>query len=109
MSGWSQLHSEVAGGGDARSPVAVERPRARAPRGAELVRLRLPDRTGSLAAVTGHLASHGVDVLRLDVVDRGPGGAVDDFLLSGGEIDAALASLDRQGDPARAPCRRRPP
>ena len=27
MSGSSQLHSEVAGGGDARSPVAVERPR----------------------------------------------------------------------------------
>jgi hypothetical protein len=93
MSGWSQLHSDVAGGGDARSPVAVERPRARAPRGAELVRLRLPDRTGSLAAVTGHLASHGVDVLRLDVVDRGPGGAVDDFLLAGGEIGAALATL----------------
>jgi hypothetical protein len=81
MSGWSQLPSRAAGGEDARFPVAVEPPRARAPRGAELVRLRLPDRPGSLAAVTGHLASHGVDVLRLDV------------LLCGGDIDAALATL----------------
>jgi ACT domain len=93
MSGWSQPSSRATEGGDTRLPVAVERPRARAPRGAELVRLRLPDRPGSLAAVTGHLAAHGVDVLRLDVVDRGSGGAVDDFLLAGAGIDAALEAL----------------
>jgi hypothetical protein len=58
-----------------------------------LVRLRLPDRPGSLAAVTSHLAAHGVDVLGLEVVDHGDGTAVDDLLLSGDGLAAALASL----------------
>ena len=58
-----------------------------------LVRLRLPDRPGSLAAVTAHLAAHGVDVLGLEVVDHGDGTAVDDLLLSGERLAAALASL----------------
>ena len=43
--------------------------------------------------MTAHLASHGVDVLRLEVVDRGGGAAVDDLLLSGERLAAALASL----------------
>ncbi len=68
-------------------------PRRQSARDAELVRLRLPDRPGSLAAVTSHLAEHGVDVLRLAVVDRGPGGAVDDLLLVGPGLEEALASL----------------
>ena len=76
-----------------RSIPWAEPARPQAARGAELVRLRLPDRPGSLAAVSSHLAEHGVDVLRLEVVDRGPGGAVDDLLLVGPGLEGALASL----------------
>ena len=68
-------------------------PGSHAPRGAELVRLRLPDHPGSLAGVLGHLAAHGVDVLGLEVLDRGAGVAVDDLLLSGAGLDDALAAL----------------
>lgn len=78
---------------DPRRGAAVELPRPRAPRGTELVRLRLLDRPGSLAAVTAHLAEHGVDVLGLEVVDRSPEAAVDDLLLSGDGLHAALVSL----------------
>src|SRR5262245_34631831 len=58
-----------------------------------LVRLRLPDRPGSLAAVTALLAAHGGDGLGLEVIDHGDGAAVDDLLLSGDGLDTALASL----------------
>jgi hypothetical protein len=58
-----------------------------------LVRLRLPDRPGSLAAVSAHLAAYGVDVLGLEVVDREDGTAVDDLLLKGDGLMGALASL----------------
>jgi hypothetical protein len=54
-------------------PAVVALPRARAPKGAELVRLRLPDRPGSLAGIAGHFAAHGVDVLRLEVLGRQAG------------------------------------
>jgi hypothetical protein len=57
------------------------------------VRLRLADRPGGLAAVATHLAEHRVDVLRLEVVDRGAGSAVDDLLVSARGLDAALATL----------------
>src|SRR5579872_4118720 len=70
------------------SPPVV--PRSRPPGGSELVRLRLPDRPGSLAAVLGHLADHGVDVLALEVLDRSSGVAVDDLLLSVAGLDEAL-------------------
>ncbi len=93
MTGLSAPSSWTSAGSDPRRPAPVELPRPRAPKGAELVRLRLPDRPGSLAAVTAHLAAHEVDVLALEVVDRGPGAAVDDLLLSGEKLDAALASL----------------
>ncbi len=43
--------------------------------------------------MTEHLASHGVDVLRLEVVDRSGGVAVDDLLLAGTELEAALARI----------------
>ena len=78
---------------DSQASVPVQLPRTRAPRDTELVRLRLPDRPGSLAAVAAHLASYGVDVLRLEVVDRDQNAAVDDLLLSGSELGAALAEL----------------
>ena len=50
-----------------RSPALVTLPGRNAPRGARLVRLRVRDRPGSLAAVTGHLAQYGVDVIRVEV------------------------------------------
>jgi hypothetical protein len=43
--------------------------------------------------VAEHLASHGVDVLRLEIVDRGVGAAIDDFLLAGAGLDSGLATL----------------
>jgi hypothetical protein len=43
--------------------------------------------------VTEHVASYGVDVLRLEIVDRAGGVAVDDLLLGGAALDACLASL----------------
>jgi hypothetical protein len=57
------------------------------------VRLRLPDRPGALAAVTAQLAAHEVDVLRVEVIDRELGSAVDDLLLRGERLDAALDGL----------------
>ena len=77
-----------------REPLLVTLPPSRAPQGARLVRLRLPDRPGSLAAITGHLAGHGVNVLRLEVLGREGGWAVDDFLVSGAGLSAALAELE---------------
>ena len=86
--------------GPPRERAATSRCRGpRAPRGAELVRLRLPDRPGSLAAITGHLAGHGVDVLRLEVLGREDGWAIDDFLVSGAGLrrGARRASARRHG------------
>jgi hypothetical protein len=40
----------------AREPLLVTLPPGRAPHGARLIRLRVPDRPGSLAAITRHLA-----------------------------------------------------
>lgn len=93
MTGSLALSSRLPMPDDPRRPAPVELPRPRAPKGAQLVRLRLPDRPGSLAAVTAHLAKHEVDVLGLEVVDHSPDAAVDDLLLSGTGLDAALASL----------------
>ena len=93
MTASSALSNPRLAGEDPRRSAPVELPRARAPKGAQLVRLRLPDRPGSLAAVTAHLAAHEVDVLGLEVVDHSPEAAVDDLLLSGARLDAALASL----------------
>jgi hypothetical protein len=93
MTGLSAPSSPTPAGNDRRRPAPVEVPRPRASKGAELVRLRLPDRPGCLAAVTAHLADHGVDVLGLEVVDHSPDAAVDDLLLSGAGLDAALSSL----------------
>jgi hypothetical protein len=78
-----------------RSPALVTLPGRDAPRGARLVRLRVRDRPGSLAAVTGHLAEFGVDVIRVEVLNREAGWAIDDLLLTGRRLDDALATLGR--------------
>jgi len=77
-----------------REPALVAVPRGRAPQGARLVRLRLRDRPGSLAAIAGHFAQHGVNVLKLEVVGREGGWAIDDFLVSGAGVPAALSELE---------------
>jgi hypothetical protein len=45
------------------------------------VRIALPDRPGSLAKVARVMAASGADVVRVDVLEREAGRAVDDFLL----------------------------
>jgi hypothetical protein len=67
--------------------------RTRPPRGACLLRLRLPDRPGSLARVADRLAAHGVDILRIEVLGRDGSFAIDDLLVAGEGLGAALAEL----------------
>ncbi len=60
-----------------------------------LLRLVLPDRPGMLGAVATALGRCGADILSLDVVERGPDGAVDDLVVSlppGGLADALITS-----------------
>jgi hypothetical protein len=46
-----------------------------------LLRLTLPDRPGALGAVASALGSVGADILSVDVIERSPGSAVDDFVV----------------------------
>jgi ACT domain-containing protein len=46
-----------------------------------LLRLRLPDRPGALGAVASALGTVGADILSVDVIERSPGSAVDDFVV----------------------------
>jgi hypothetical protein len=48
---------------------------------AYLLRVVLPDRPGMLGAVATALGEAGADIVSLDVVERGPDGAVDDLLV----------------------------
>jgi hypothetical protein len=64
------------------------------PDDATLIRVSLPDRPGGLALVAARLAEHGVDILRVEVVEAEAGVAVDDLLVTGGDLDAALAALE---------------
>lgn len=60
-----------------------------------LLRLVLPDRPGMLGAVATALGDVGGDILSLDVVERGPDGAVDDLVVAlppGGMADALITS-----------------
>ncbi len=60
-----------------------------------LLRLVLPDRPGSLGAVATALGGTGVDIESLDVVERGPFGAVDDLVVTlpaGGLADSLLTT-----------------
>lgn len=62
--------------------------------GAQLVRLALPDIPGRLALVASRFAAHGVNILRVEVVEDGDGAAVDDLLVVGGDLARALAELE---------------
>ena len=60
-----------------------------------LLRVSLPDRPGMLGAVATALGEVGADILSLDVVERGPDGAVDDLVVAlppGRLADALLTS-----------------
>ena len=60
-----------------------------------LLRLVLPDRPGMLGAVATALGEVGGDIVSLDVVERGPEGAVDDLLVqlpAGGLADVLITS-----------------
>jgi predicted amino acid-binding ACT domain protein len=78
-----------------REPALVPLPKAVAPRGSRLIRLQVRDKPGGLAAITRHLAAHHVNVLRLEVLAREAGFAIDDLLVSGPGLDTALGSFDR--------------
>jgi hypothetical protein len=58
-----------------------------------LLRLVLPDRPGMLGAVATALGEAGADIVSLDVVERGPDGAVDDLVVAlppGGMADVLI-------------------
>lgn len=46
-----------------------------------LLRVTLPDRPGALGAVASALGTVGADILGVDVIERSPGRAVDDFVV----------------------------
>ena len=45
------------------------------------MRLVLPDRPGALGAVASALGAVGADILSVDVIERSPGSAIDDFVV----------------------------
>jgi hypothetical protein len=60
-----------------------------------LLRLVLPDRPGMLGATATALGEAGADIVSLDVVERGPDGAVDDLvveLASGALVDRLITA-----------------
>ncbi len=60
-----------------------------------LLRLLLPDRPGSLGAVASAIGAAGGDILSLDVIERGPGYAVDDLIVAlppGGMADRLITA-----------------
>ncbi|MDP9436807.1 MAG: ACT domain-containing protein, partial [Actinomycetota bacterium] len=60
-----------------------------------LLRVVLPDRPGMLGAVATAIGRVGGDIVSLDVVERGPDGAVDDLLVQlppGGLADVLITS-----------------
>ena len=62
---------------------------------AYLLRLVLPDRPGMLGAIATALGEAGADIVSLDVVERGPDGAVDDVLVQlppGGLADMLITA-----------------
>lgn len=47
-----------------------------------LLRVQLPDRPGSLGAVASALGTVGADIHAVEIIDRGPDYAIDDFMLN---------------------------
>src|SRR3984957_15516219 len=62
-----------------------------------LLRVQLADRPGSLGSLAVALGSVGADILSLDVVDRGPGYAIDDLVVElppGGMPDTLITAAE---------------
>ena len=60
-----------------------------------LLRVVLPDRPGMLGAIATALGDAGADIVSLDVIERGPDGAVDDLLVQlppGGLADSLITA-----------------
>jgi hypothetical protein len=60
-----------------------------------LLRVVLPDRPGMLGAIATAIGETGADIVSLDVVERGPDGAVDDLLVQlppGGLADVLITA-----------------
>lgn len=62
----------------------------------EQLRVKLPNRPGTLAAMVAALAEARVDIKALEVAERG-GGDVGEVNLIASDLDAARAALDRSG------------
>jgi hypothetical protein len=66
-----------------------------------LLRLVVPDRPGMLGAVATALGEAGADIVSLDVVERGPDGAVDDLVVelpSGALVDRHITAAQSVPD-----------
>jgi hypothetical protein len=66
-----------------------------------LLRLVVPDRPGMLGAVATALGEAGADIVSLDVVERGPDGAVDDLVVelpSGALVDRLITAAQSVPD-----------
>ncbi|MEO6205072.1 MAG: ACT domain-containing protein [Mycobacteriales bacterium] len=66
-----------------------------------LLRVVLPDRPGMLGALATALGEVGADIISLDVVERGPDGAVDDLLVElplGGLADRLITAAQSVPD-----------
>ena len=66
-----------------------------------LLRVQLEDRPGSLGSVAVALGSVGADILSLDVVERGPGYAIDDLIVDLPPGRDARHADHRGGEPQR--------
>ncbi len=62
----------------------------------EQLRVKLPNRPGTLAAMVAALAEARVDIKALEVAERG-GGELGEVNLIASDLDAARAALDRSG------------
>ncbi|MEL4504594.1 amino acid-binding protein [Luteococcus sp. H138] len=49
-----------------------------------MVRVRIPDRPGSLGVVASAMGTSGADISAMEIVERGDGWVIDDFMLSVG-------------------------
>lgn len=61
-----------------------------------LLRIVLPDQPGSLGGVASAIGAAGGDIVSLDVLERGRGGAVDDVIVSlaGGLVDKLITAAE---------------
>ncbi|HSJ46872.1 MAG TPA: ACT domain-containing protein [Euzebyales bacterium] len=59
-----------------------------------VLRVSLPDKPGSLHALTGACVAAGADIVSLDVIERGGGFAIDDLCITVDDVDALRGAID---------------